>query len=153
MSETKSITKPVTTIKNITKIDEPECWLGYIFTMSDESKNITCKIENYHKCCEKWGIHELFSEELSSKENTMNISKHSEDRELTLNDFIGAEYQSVDIGNINTDRETCDYTVTIEVHIHTNKGIINIQFYNIHNSYYEHDVSIMTEHGHKFISI
>ena len=153
MSETKSITKPVTTIKKITKINEPECWLGYIFTMSDESKNITCKIENYHRCCEKWGVH------------TMNLSIHSGDKELfsgvetkentklLLNDFIGAEYISVNIGKVNIDRETYDYTVTIEIYIHTSKGIINIQFYNIHNSYYEHDVSIMTEHGHKFISI
>jgi hypothetical protein len=89
------------------------------------------------------GDKELFSGEWSSKENT----------ELLLNDFIGAEYISVDIGKVNTDRETCDYTVTIEIYIHTSKGIINIQFYNIHNSYYEHDVSIMTENGHKFISI
>jgi len=66
----KSVTKPVTTIKKITKIDEPECWLGYIFTMSDESKNITCKIENYHRCCEKWGVHELFSG-VQTKENTI----------------------------------------------------------------------------------
>jgi hypothetical protein len=120
-----------TTIENITLFNEPNEWWGYTFTMSDTSKNITCKIENFHKCCEKWGVY----------------------TDSVLNDFIGSEYHSIDIEDVNSNREDYDEMVTMKIHINTNKGKITIQFYNEHNGYYTHDVFIQTIQGHKYISL
>ena len=86
-------------IENITIFNEPEFWYGYTFTMSDTSKNITCKIENFHKCCEKFGVY----------------------TKSVLNDFIGSEYHSIDIKNVISNREDYDQMVSMEICIHTNK--------------------------------
>jgi hypothetical protein len=99
--------------------------------MSDPSKNITCKIQNGQKCYEKFGIH----------------------TENDLNNFIGAEYNSVHIGEVISNREDYDYMVSIEITIDTNKGKMKIQFYNEHNGYYSHDVFIQTEHESKHVSL
>lgn len=119
------------TILDITLFNEPEFWYGYTFTMSDTSKNITCKIENFHKCCEKFGVH----------------------TNSVLTDFIGSEYHSIDIQSVKSNREDYDEMVTMEICIHTNKGTITIKFYNEHNGYYTHDVYIESEHGHKYVTL
>jgi hypothetical protein len=122
----------VNKIEKITILNNLNQWLGYKIKITDSSKNIICKIENEQHCCERFGVY------------TKN----------ELNDFIGAEYYSVNIGKIvfsNSDYN--DYMKTIKISINTNKGKINIQFYNEHNGYYCHDVFIQTENGIKNISL
>jgi hypothetical protein len=115
-------------IKDIEHFDKPGHWLGYKIIMSDDTKNITCKISNDNLCCENWGV-------------------YTKDK---LNDFIGSEYNSISIGEIE---KSTDYMVKIKIIIHTNKGKITIIFYNEHNGYYPHDVYIESENGIKYISL
>jgi hypothetical protein len=119
----------MTYIVDIVKLDIPDYWLGYTFVMDDVSKNITCKIENGPICCEKFGVHTL----------------------STMRDFIGAEYNSLNVGEMH--REEYDYMSTVDVHIQTNRGTITIQFYNEHNGYYSHDVSVSSESCNKLVSL
>ena len=111
-------------IMNIETFDDPSRWMGYKIIMSDKKKNITCKIENSQYCCENWGIHTISN----------------------LNEFIGAEYYSIDVvppGNTrNTDN---DNMKILDVIITTNRGNITLCFYNERNGYYPHDVFIQSE--------
>ena len=116
-------TKPII-IKNIIHFNHPEYWLGYKFIMSDVSKNIVCKIENSQNCCESFGVY----------------------TKSVIDDFIGAEYYSVDIGKICCKKSGCgDYSKTIGVTVNTSKGKFIILLYNEHNGYYRHSVFIRTE--------
>lgn len=117
----------VTKIQKITILNNSNQWLGYKIKMTDSSKNIVCKIENGQQCCENFGVY----------------------TENELNDFIGAQYYSVNVENdILNDNDGMN---TIKICINTSKGKINIQFYNEHNGYYCHDVFIQTENGIKNI--
>jgi len=116
-----------TKIQKITTLNNNGHWLGYKIKMNNSSKNIICKIENNQQCCERFGVY------------TMN----------ELNNFIGAEYHSVDIGNVVFNDGDYDNMAIIEIFINTNRGKICIQFYNEHNGYYSHDVFIQTEDGIK----
>lgn len=113
----------IPTIKSIETFDDPGHWMGYQIIMSDTTKNITCKIENEHICCEKWGIH----------------------TKSTLNGFIGAEYYSIDISPIQ--EEKYDEMRSVIITIATNRGNIALYLYNEHNGYYSHGVFIESEHG------
>lgn len=110
-------------IQEIITLDDPYHWLGFTFVMNDSTKNITCKIENFSKCCETFGI------------NTKIYSNSSK-----FDDFIGAEYKYIDISDITYDED--DYMTTVTIIIYTNKGTIVLCFYNQHNGYYFHDVFI-----------
>lgn len=118
-----------TTIQRIESFDDPNYWLGHTFVMSDSTKNITCKIENSRNCCEKWGVY----------------------TESKLDDFIGAEYYSIDIRKVKTDKY--DEMKSIIITIDTNRGKITIHLYNEHNGYYEHDVFIQSERGIRTIRL
>jgi len=121
-----------TIIERINTFNADGRWLGYAFKMNDKSKNITCKIDNSENCCERFGCY-----------TNSNIS-----------DFIGAEYFSVDVGELVVQEEPgSDLMATIELCIHTDRGKINIYFYNEHNGYYRHDVYIESEHGKKHVSL
>ena len=113
----------MTTIQSIKKFDNPKQWLGYKIIMSDTSKNIVCKIDNEHICCEKWGIY---------VKNDVDF-------------YIGSIYYSVHIGEINRDDD--DEMTTMDITINTSKGPLVMTFYNQHNSYYPHDVYIQTKYG------
>jgi hypothetical protein len=137
-------------IQDIEVLDSKYTWLGYAFKMSDDSKNITCKISNIQNCCEKFGIY----------------------TNSNLDEFIGAEYHSVDIvKKRDEDKYQCYPMVIVEVTVHTNRGNIVVQLYNEHNGYYReyrsdsvdisqiirnatkdyyrHDFFIQSEHGQK----
>ncbi len=116
-------------IINIETFDYPEYWMGYRIIMSDTRKNITCKIENARNCCEKWGIH--------TKSN--------------LNEFIGAEYYSINICKKN--RKNYEEMCMVDIIVTTNRGTITLQLYNEHNGYYSHDVFIQSEKGIKNIKL
>lgn len=117
------------TIQKIRVIDSKYRWAGYEFTMSDKSKNITCKISNSQNCCEKYGIY----------------------TKSVLQDFIGAEYHSVNVTKrIDNPR---NLLAIVEVSIHTNRGVILLQLYNEHNGYYPHDFFTQTEHSTKIESL
>jgi hypothetical protein len=119
-----------TIIQNILSINNKYEWQGYEFKMSDKSKNITCKISNSANCCERFGVY----------------------TNCNLSDFIGAEYQSV---NITTRAKTdeYDYMRIVDVTIQTNLGEIVIILYNDHNGYYPHDFFTQTEYGIKIESL
>lgn len=122
-------TKTKTIIKSIETFDDPNNWMGYEIKMSDSKKNITCKIENYSKCCEVWGV--------STKSD--------------VNKFIGAEYNSIDVSEIKSN--DCDEMIIIDITITTNKGNIILQFYNEHNGFYSHDLYIQSETGINIIRL
>lgn len=86
-----------------------------VLKTKEEDNSINVKISNALHCCEEFGI--------------------SITDESNIDQFIGAEYLSVDIGEI-IDGEY------IEINIHTSQGTINIKVYNMHNGYYSHDVYI-----------
>jgi hypothetical protein len=127
MLKTMKATLPI--IINIEPLDDPLHWIGYKIVMSDSTKDITCKIENSHKCCEKWGVY--------TKSN--------------LNEFIDAEYLSIDVSKIkkkkNEDMRMVDITIT------TNRGNISLQLYNEHNGYYSHEVFIESEKGINILKV
>ena len=116
-------------IKNIETFDDEEYWMGYKIMVNDSTKNITCKIENARNCCEKWGIH------TKSK----------------LDEFIGAEYYSIEVSNIQ--KKEYDEMRMVTITISTNRGNIILHLYNQHNGYYSHDVFIESEKGIKNIAL
>jgi hypothetical protein len=118
-----------TIIQNIEIINNKYEWLGYVFTMSDSSKNITCKISNSQNCCEQYGIY--------TKNN--------------IDDYIGAEYYSIDV--VKNIKHEMDYTMLVEVSINTSKGTILIKMYNEHNGFYPHDFFIQSENYTKIESL
>jgi hypothetical protein len=124
MAQSK-ITKPVI-IEHIDTIDIPGGRLGYHFQMSNKSKNITVTISNGQNCCEEYGVHTISD----------------------MNSFIGATYNFVDIKNVADYKGSDEVSQDLKIYIHTDRGVIYIQFYNSHNGYYTHDVSIKSEHGH-----
>jgi hypothetical protein len=65
-------------IQEIEILDSEHIWMGYVFKMSDSSKDIVCKISNTKNCCERFGIH----------------------TSCKLKDFVGAEYISVNIKKV-----------------------------------------------------
>ena len=114
------------TIQHIYPINGKYEWQGYEIVMSDQSKNIICKISNSANCCEKFGI----------------CTKSQ------LAYFIGSEYQSVRVSTRPQD-DDYDYMHIVDVSIQTDRGEILIQLYNEHNGYYPHDFFTQTEHGTK----
>jgi len=118
-------------ITGITEVDVPDHWTGFTIRLSDPAKNITCKIENWQKCCEKWGA--------------------DTDRE-TIHEFIGAEYLFTEIQDVQCEEEYSQM-VFVEIHIHTNQGILTIRLHNEHNGYNTHQVFIETEHGHRYMTL
>ena len=94
--------------------------IGYTFTMNDNQK-IRLKISAEKNCCEKFGVYV----------------------DSPVESFIGAKYQGIDVGPVEPiDGEEEEKSRQIIIHIHTDMGTISIRFYNIHNGYYKHDVSI-----------
>jgi hypothetical protein len=128
-STNKSAKKPIITVESIETFDDPGYWMGYKIRMSDHTKNIICKIENAHNCCEKWGIYTT----------------------STLDDFIGAEYYSVYVSKIH--KKDYEEMRMIVITITTNRGNITLHFYNEHNGYYSHDVFVESENGIKYIKL
>jgi len=128
MSSSSHSTPISTTIISIETIDGPfPRGLGYAFRMSDSSKNIICTIDNGTQCCEVFGVH------------TASV----------MDDFIGAEFLSMELGE-----ETRDYeTMSVDVFISTSRGKINLTFYNEHNGYYTHTVSIQSELIKKMVDL
>ena len=121
MTTILNTTSPI--IKNIEAFDDKLHWIGYKIIMSDSTKDITCKIENAHKCCEKWGVY--------TKSN--------------LDEFIGAEYRSIDVSKIK--KEEYEEMRMVDITITTNRGSITLYLYNEHNGYYSHEVFIESEKG------
>jgi hypothetical protein len=117
------ITK-IETIKNNVQ------WDGYKIEMSDDSKNIICKIDNRQDCCEVFGI----------------FSPDSKD----FDKFIGAKYLSVNFKVIHPDNDLMNEFV---VTIHTNKGDIKLILYNQHEGYYPHDIYFQSENETSIFSI
>ena len=125
MSSSSYSTPISTTIISIETIDGPfPRGLGYAFRMSDSSKNIICTINNDTQCCEVFGVH------------TASV----------MDDFIGAEFLSMELGEEKNDHDNGrNVTTTVMVFIRTSRGKINLTFYNEHNGYYTHTVSIQSE--------
>ena len=118
-----------TTIESIETFDDPGRWMGYTFVMSDPRKNITCKIENQHHCCEKWGTYTA----------------------CNLNDFIGAQYYGVYVSKIKKKKH--EEMKMLDVKITTNRGSIKFHVYNEHNGYYAHDVFIQSDKGSRMFAL
>lgn len=112
-------------------------WDGVEIIMSDSSKNIICKIDNYPECAEKFGI-------ITYKSNTKsmplqdNINKVLIESQDDFDDFIGAVYNDVSILKAKNE-------VTVE--ISTSKGVLYCWVYNTHFSYYTHEAFFKTEYG------
>lgn len=56
-------------------------------------------------------------------------------RRSNMEDFIGAEYISTELGEIVKTGYGSEFTF----YIYTNRGSISLMFYNYHNGYYETD--------------
>ena len=125
-----SITIMPVTIQRIKVIHSKYEWAGYHFSMSDPSKNITCKISNSANCCEQFGIY----------------------TKCKLQDFVGAEYYSVNVSK-TVDSECGSISATVNVSIETDRGTILVQLYNEHNGYYEHEFYTQTEYSTKIESL
>jgi hypothetical protein len=118
-------------IERIETCDSAEEGLGYKFIMNDSSFNISCKIQNESLCCERYGAHT--------------------DSAQFFDTFIGAILVSFEIGEVTGDDDS-DMS-KLEVHIVTDRGTITIVFFNEHNGYYPHDVSIHSESINKIVSL
>ena len=82
------------TITNIRYVNENRRWIGYKITMSDNNKNIVCKIDNSQQCCEHFGV--------STNQDFSN--------------FIGAEFLSIFIGDVETDDDNNEMrTVSLNI--------------------------------------
>ena len=123
---------PTITIEDIEMVDIPGGRLGYDITMSDVSKNIYLTISNSQHCCETYGV------------NTISGTRQ----------YIGATYKSVDILEVsNCDDAMDEFSRQMTIKIHTDRGIMDITFYNQHNGYYSHDVMVQTEKGTYYESL
>ena len=125
------------TIKNIIKLGVDGIgWIGYKVVMSDASKNIICKMNNYQQCYEDFDV-------------VINP------RLVPPSDFIGAEYYSVEVkdDDVNKYNDESYFNRAIIVIIRTNKGILTILLYNEHNGYYNHEIYIKTEKGEELTSL
>jgi len=114
-------------IENIETFENGYKWLGYKITMSNPDTNIIAKISNSLNCCESWGIY----------------------TKAKFEDFIGATYQDVNISDVEYDGDMgsiCEMR-SIYLTIITDRGDIVLQFYNEHNGYYQHDVSVESIKG------
>lgn len=158
----------IITVQHIEIFDDPHCWKGYKITMNDTTKNITCKISNEQDCCEVYGAHistinlrdmsrdspkrgQLLRDSSGAspffRSDTIGSSFHCTN--TSLDDFIGAQYHSVNITKDVKDQleEGGDISTRVDIMILTDRGQITIQLYNEHNGYYQHDFFIETEHG------
>lgn len=121
-----------TIIQNIQYDNNDTQWMGYTFIMSDPEKNIQLKISSEKNCCEKFGVF----------------------TDANMLDFIGAEYEEISVGDIiKMEGEDCNNSLQITIKITTNKGAINILFYNIHNGFYKHDIKISYYHKNYYIKL
>ena len=99
---------------------------GFVVTLED-GVEIKLGIENGQSCCENWGY-------LISEDN--------------LSDYIGAEYQGVEV--VDTKLATIELNGTYEsdcmfVNINTSKGVLQFVAYNEHNGYYGHDAVVIED--------
>lgn len=117
-------------IEDIDRLEDSRFWLGFRIFVSDESKNVTCKIENAQKCCEVYGAF----------------------TPTPLEDFIGAVYYDVtfqdNMEGFNETNISCiDETVQKVITVRTSRGNIVFCLYNCHNGYYSHDTYVKTQYG------
>jgi hypothetical protein len=116
-------------IQSITYHDDTAHWLGYTFIVG--TNRIVLKIDNVSQCDESFGVY-----------TNVDIEK-----------FIGAEYKSIKVGNV-TQMPNCEKgSNEIEIVIYTSKGPIPIRFYNEHNGYYNHDLSIEYDGNTEYVSL
>jgi hypothetical protein len=127
-------------ITNVEELNDPHQWNGLKLEMSDSNKNIIAKIDNISRCCEDWG-------------HNISFEENDEVTNKKLKDFIGAKFISVEVIEYDEDTSKERYEVTMDVKIITDRGNIIIQFYNEHNGYYAHDVSIQIEGSVKIIKL
>jgi hypothetical protein len=126
------------TIVNAKKLNDLHQWEGIKLEMSDPTKNIILKIDNESQCCEVWGYNISYSETIFTN----------------LEDFIGAIFISSEIIEYDTFcKDSNKDRVSIGIKIITDRGNITVEFYNDHNGYYPHDVSIQIEDYVKIISL
>jgi hypothetical protein len=122
-----SVESPKIQILDIIHIKDDCHWECYNVIMSDSEKNIICKIDKLHQCCEEFGI----------------ITNPIESE---LSKFIGSIYFSVNVAEVKL--EEC-----VIINITTNKDNLQFTLFNKHNGYYPHDIYIKTENYDKILSI
>lgn len=114
-------------ITNVEHIKDGLCWEGYKITMSDPIKNIVCKISSRSQCCETFGVY-------CNKSN--------------IKELIGQQYQSVSITYpVFDDNDFSELKLVLS--IITNVETVEIELFNYHNGYYQHDYYIKTEFEEK----
>ena len=118
-------------IQDIKHYNDFNEWMGYQFIMSDPNQNIQLKISNEKQCCEQFGVYV----------------------DANILDFIGAEYEEITVGDIIPIVGEENGSKQITIKITTNKGILNICFYNIHNRFYKHDVNISYNETNYYIAL
>ena len=106
------------------------CGLGYTFIMNDGSK-ISFKMQHDQKCCENFGAYT--------------------DSSPLFDTFIGAVFESFKVGE--KIRTSGSDERKLEVDVFTDRGKIKIVFYNEHNGYYSHDVSIHSKSINKIVRL
>lgn len=121
----------VNLIKSIETLDDQRYWQGYKIHTSHSATCVTAKIDTDRRCCEVFG----------GKPNT------------DVQTFVGAEYQSVEVNETSDKERGREIIYQLSVTIHTNRGDLVLSFYNEHNGYYPHDVSVESELGCKIYSI
>ena len=159
-------------ILNIEELNNPHQWNGIKLEMTNSNENIIAKIDNTPQCCEVWG-HNITYEKNGQSINTklkdfigaifisaeaIEYGKNGKPISTKLKDFISAEiieydsdYSNDRYGNYRYGNDTCK--VSIDIKIITDKGNIKIEFYNDHNGYYSHDVSIQVGSSVRIIEL
>lgn len=120
--------QPQITITNVEHINDGIRWDGYKITMSDQTKNIVCKISNKAQCCETFGVY-------CNKSN--------------ITELIGQQYLSVSI-TYPIIEEKYDFSkLKIVLSMITNVETVEFELFNYHNGYYPHGYYIKTEFEEK----
>ena len=149
-------------ILNIEELNNPHQWSGIKLEMTNSNENIIAKIDNTPQCCEVWGhniTYEKNGQSISTKltdfigatfisAEAIEYGKNGKLISTKLKDFISAEIIEYD-SDYRNDR--CE--VSIDIKIITDRGNIKIKFYNEHNGYYSHDVSIQVGSSVRIIEL
>lgn len=103
---------------------------GYTLTLDDNTR-YDFLITNTSSCCESWGYGSMYDGDVEY--------------------FIGAEFIAVEV--VDTDYKKVETVLlngaslydgdAMQVNVVTDRGILEIALYNIHNGYYGHRVIVM----------
>ena len=119
-------------IMTIERINEKDGWTG--FEISTKRSKIGLLISTDRCCCEKWGTG------ISSVEFNIDLENDNNIKEDFAAPLIGAIVNRVKWAPQSWTLNEYGDLENAMVEIQTNRGVVNLEAWNVHDGYYPHDV-------------